>query len=251
MYGADMYSDGARTYFTYGDLASFGDARGSLWVSDGSAEGTQEIATNLFAGVHYSSTLDGVTYFAGKSPATGHELWKTDGTAAGTVMVADILPGSAGSNPTFFFGSTALGLMFFQADGGQGSELWATDGTAAGTRLVKDINPSTGSFPALFVGYGGAVYFAATSDLGRQLWRTDGTAAGTFPVDPVSPGMVNIFPDQIMSVGGVLLYVASDGVSGYELWRSDGTAEGTYVLKDISPGMRQHLRPAPRFLCRR
>ena len=162
-------------------------------------------------------------------------MWKTDGTAAGTVMVADILPGSAGSNPTFFFGSTALGLMFFQADGGQGSELWATDGTAAGTRLVKDINPSTGSFPAL-VGYGGAVYFAATSDLGRQLWRTDGTAAGTFPVDPVSPGMVNIFPDQIMSVGGVLLYVASDGVSGYELWRSDGTAEGTYVLKDISPG---------------
>ena len=41
--------------------------------------------------------LSGTLYFVGNDGANGYELWKSDGTTAGTVMVKDIAPGSASS----------------------------------------------------------------------------------------------------------------------------------------------------------
>ena len=65
-------------------------------------------------------------------------MWKTEGTAAGTVMVKDINSGSGKSNPSEL---TAIGnTLYFRAnDGNNGRELWKSDGTAAGTVMVKDI----------------------------------------------------------------------------------------------------------------
>ena len=98
----------------------------------------------------------GVLYFGGNdgSNTAGRELWKSDGTAAGTVMVKDINPGAEGSDRPSTSNQTKSGLgefltmgatTYFTAnDGTNGSELWKTDGTAAGTVMVKDIN--TGLF---------------------------------------------------------------------------------------------------------
>ena len=80
-------------------------------------------------------------FFRALDGVHGDELWASDGTAAGTRLVADIWPGNGGwSYPSFL---TAVGdtLFFGAADGLHGQELWASDGTAAGTRLVKDIFP--------------------------------------------------------------------------------------------------------------
>jgi ELWxxDGT repeat protein len=40
-------------------------------------------------------------YFASTAGGGGSELWRTDGTTAGTVRVKDIRPGSTGSSPDF------------------------------------------------------------------------------------------------------------------------------------------------------
>ena len=75
-------------------------------------------------------------FFAASDGASGAELWKSDGTAAGTVLVKDIHPGSMGSVP---YQLTVFGdaVYFTATDGTTGRELWKSDGTAAGTQRVS------------------------------------------------------------------------------------------------------------------
>jgi ELWxxDGT repeat protein len=66
----------------------------------------------------------------------GQELWTSDGTAAGTMMVKDINPGAGGSSRGTL--TNFNGTLYFSAnDGTHGFELWKSDGTAAGTTMVK------------------------------------------------------------------------------------------------------------------
>ncbi len=93
----------------------------------------------------YLTAVGNTLYFTANDSVNGPELWKSDGTAAGTVLVKDIRTGSFGSNPSYL---TAVGnTLFFEAfDSVNGSELWKSDGTAAGTVLVKDIRPGSSGF---------------------------------------------------------------------------------------------------------
>ena len=77
--------------------------------------------------------VDGTLFFGAEDFTRGLELWKSDGTAAGTVLVKDINPGLGGSKisePT-----DVGGVLFFSATNGvSGEELWKSDGTAAPSR---------------------------------------------------------------------------------------------------------------------
>ena len=87
-----------------------------------------------FAGVN------GVAYFAANDGTNGTELWKSNGTAAGTVLVKDINSGSTGSYPTSL--TNVNGTLFFSAtDGVSPNELWRSNGTAAGTVLERQWHP--------------------------------------------------------------------------------------------------------------
>ena len=71
------------------------------------------------------ANVSGTLFFAAQfgepftSGQRGRELWMSDGTAAGTVEVADIFPGAAGSSPKLL---TAVGgRLFFEANDGGGT----------------------------------------------------------------------------------------------------------------------------------
>ncbi len=86
--------------------------------------------------------FNGKYYFTGSTADAGKELWLTDGTQAGTMMVKDINPGSGGSNPDALMVAGPKGneKLYFAADDGEhGIELWVSDGTAAGTNMVADL----------------------------------------------------------------------------------------------------------------
>src|SRR5262249_2839339 len=108
-------------------------------------------------------TIGSTTYFTADDGTYGHgvELWKSDGTAAGTVLVKDISPGGGSSYPSDF--TNVNGTLFFTAeDGTDGIEVWKSDGTAAGTVLVKDIYPGyIDSFPRDLTNVNGTLYFTA------------------------------------------------------------------------------------------
>ena len=123
----------------------------------------------------------------------GAELWRSDGTAAGTSMVLDLNPNTSPFGALSGLHELArLGSMLLMTadDGSHGRELWISDGTAAGTAMLVDIRPGTaGSEPDHFVAVGSTMFFTASDGVhGRELWRTDGTAAGTSMVADLQTG---------------------------------------------------------------
>jgi ELWxxDGT repeat protein len=172
--------------------------------------------------------------FVASHRSTGTELWRSDGTSAGTTMVQDILPGAASSG--LWYLTPFNGMLFFTAsDGSSGYELWRSDGTSAGTTLVRDIVPGEGSaFPAFFspcLTSGGDYLFFVADDgqHGRELWRSDGTSDGTALVRDILPGAVGSSPANLFFSGSRLFFAANDG-DGYGLWRSDSTTESTMPI---------------------
>jgi ELWxxDGT repeat protein len=159
-----------------GSLFLFDQSAGSLLRSDGSDAGTNGIV-DLGQGQSFNqvdpqpTAVGGVLYFVAFDPDHGTELWRTDGTRAGSRIVVDIAPGPGSSLPA---GLTAAGgLLYFTAnDGEHGRELWVTDGTATGTRMVGDIaaGPASSSPTNLTVA-GDHLFFSADDGFaGRELW---------------------------------------------------------------------------------
>ncbi|MFN0016519.1 MAG: ELWxxDGT repeat protein [Saprospiraceae bacterium] len=231
-------------------IAQNGTYGRELWVSNGTEAGTQ-VFKDINPGPSgsddsYNYTMVAgadVFYFWANDGVAGKELWKSDGTEAGTVMVKDINPGTGGGAPTYpfdeylWFGNR---LLFVANDGVHGDELWITDGTEAGTKLVRDIYPGSSPVEIVFYGVlqGKAIIRANDGTSGRELWSTDGTEAGTTLLKDILPGSGGSL-ELSYDAGAFqnyLFFTADDGVDGRELWITDGTAAGTVLHTTIRPG---------------
>lgn len=174
--------------------------------------------------------------FTAATGAAGREPWVTDGTVAGTFMLADVRPGSAGSMSGGFarWGDRAV---FVANDGSHGPEPWITDGTSAGTRLIADINPAEGSSPSWFSPAGGLLYFQANDGrTGDELWVTDGTAAGTRLVADMVSGSGSSYPRRKGWLGSRFVVFMDDGVHGVEAMRIDSPGAAPVLVADVTPG---------------
>lgn len=223
--------------------ADDGATGSELWRSDGTTGGTVLIKDfndgplPFLAPTGSPLTLhQGVLYFSGITASNGPELWRTDGTEAGTKLVRDINPGAADSRLNSIISRNDV-LLFTATDGVNGAELWRSDGTEAGTQMVKDLIPGpTGSALAAtpFYDASGTVYFPAnTVGMGVELWKTDGTEAGTQFVADLNPGPGSSNPVGLYHANGTVLLGAADA-RGRELWKTDGTAAGTTFVKDVN-----------------
>ena len=185
------------------------------------------------------TSVDGKLAFAATEDSTGTELYETDGTTAGTVLIEDLRPGTDSSNPSDL--TDVDGTLFFAADDAvAGAELWISDGTEAGTSVVEDINPngSDGSNPQGLRAANGALYFAADDGSnGTELWISDGSAAGTSMLDDINPGTDSSDPGELTELNGTLFFAASTELNGRELWAKNLSGGPSYLVSDINPGM--------------
>src|SRR5437868_12685424 len=132
--------------------------------------------------------LGGMVLYMNRTSTYGEELWRSDGTKAGTTLVKDILSGPEWSTPKEL--TNVNGIVYFTARSELGRELWRSDGTPEGTWLVKDILLGSGwSNPQNLVNVNGTLFFSAKDAVhGRELWKSDGTSEGTTLVRDVTRG---------------------------------------------------------------
>jgi ELWxxDGT repeat protein len=238
---------GSRFYFTAG--GSGGNSASQLWVSNGTATGTEMVEDFSAISDNADPTnlidADNTLFFTITGSNGLSELWTSNGTAQGTALVKDlgIAPGfdayaanlaSAGDN-----------LFFTADDGTQGAELWVDNVGTGTTQLVDDINPgAAGSDPTDFAEFNNLLYFAANdgaTPTTNQLWSSGGTAASTTMVASFSPGVTDgasVFSGESsddIDTGSDILLPLTDGVHGTALWSTDGTAAGTITLAAVDP----------------
>jgi ELWxxDGT repeat protein len=228
----DLANVGGTLYFFASDGNS-ADGAVQLWTSGGTAATTQ-----LVKGFNPSTSngipslpgpiadVNGEAFFAVDDGMHGTELWKSNGTAAGTVRVKDLNPGLADSDPTEL---TAVGsTLDFVATDGTNSGLWQTDGTT--TTFLK-------AGASDLVNAGGTLYFTIDdATLGTQLWKLNGSV----PTLVQSLGAGTTVSGPLVNAGGTLYFVATSQSAGppatltSTLWTSDGSALGTVALQSFS-----------------
>ncbi len=170
------------------------------------------------------TNVGGTLFFAATDGSHGRELWKSDGTTAGTRMVRNIRAGRAGSKPSDL--TDVAGTLYFIADDGvHGQQIWKSDGTRAGTVSITHLtHDQWGPGLESITPVGDKVFFFAAwcCTGGHQLYVTDGTTAGTKVLDTLGP------VSGVTAMGGKLYYGRGDDAGfGAGLWVSNGTVAGT------------------------
>jgi ELWxxDGT repeat protein len=130
------------------------------------------------------TNVNGTLYFTATDAVHGTELWKSDGTEAGTVLVKDIYIPESATNTQLSANPTSLtnvnGILYF------------------------------GATRRRFTNTFGGFYFNFTT-----LWRSDGTANGTYEV---GNGSVSV-PQNLLNVNGTLFFDAFNNPTGRALYK--------------------------------
>ncbi|AWH85653.1 hypothetical protein HYN59_11285 [Flavobacterium album] len=170
-------------------------------------------------------------FYKGRKSETGYEIFCTDGTEAGSQLVKDIRPGTAGSIGDATYSMEYNGVYYFKAnDEVHGNELWRSDGTEAGTYMVKDIYPGSSSGLTAsnylniqnknYAVINNFLFFVAEDSTGEAIWKTDGTEEGTVKVVTTSSE-----PVILENIENKFFFAINN-----KLWSTDGTQAGTQLL---------------------
>lgn len=183
-------------------------------------------------------------YFIAPPPGRGfnRELFRTDGTAAGTVQLSNVSPEERNAHGL----KEIDGRVYFysKAQDAFSRGVYVSDGTAEGTQLISDVHLGTCRKlpPGEFVPVGQRIFFVGHDGARGEPWVTDGTDEGTYQVRDIYPGRHPSKPRDTVAFGDKLAFTANDGRHGRELWMSDGTRQGTYMVKDIFAPRRAKAR---------
>lgn len=207
-----------------------------LWVYNITTDNLQLLKTFQYSsGDMNMYVMNDTLFIAANDGVHGKEIWKSDGTIAGTSILKDIVPNTYGSINGDFKALAFNNKLYFVANLGTGTagyELYETDGTEAGTVSIKSIgNP-------LFDGAATDNYFVFTgfdAANGYEPWVSDGTAAGTHLLKNLTPGATSSMAMKKFAKLNNKIYFESgaNGVNsayGNYIWETDGTEAGTVLF---------------------
>ncbi len=161
----------------------------------------------------------------------GRELWISDGTSGGTLLVKDIRVGSSNSAPFAFF--ILDGSLYFSANDGGGSRIWTTDGTDPGT-----VNTNNGFSNLQPIVVGSKAYMTATT-LSNTFYEFDGTMfqqvpdTGAGTASPIG-GVYAALDNNTILV--YMEYSTDEATTGRELYSYSISTQAYTLVKDINSG---------------
>jgi ELWxxDGT repeat protein len=225
----DEPSSNPQDLMVLGDRLLFTACNGTsreIWKSSGSSDSTFQISFSSlkqcdFLRLPHKLTVAGPWLYYPFELESQTALWRTDGTAAGTLHLIDfrtISPDLAALGDRIFFPQPANDATH--------EEMWQSDGTVEGTKKVFDL-PADAGRPSFLTSLGSEIYFLGEQDFDHEdLWRTDGTLAGT---RELTEGLDFTIPPRFTRVGSDVFFVAGNALDP-TLWKTDGTSAGTVPI---------------------
>jgi ELWxxDGT repeat protein len=210
-----------------------------LWKSDGTAAGTQMVL-DIDPGIDPGSgnaapsgltNVNGTLFFSAYDGTHGFELWKSDGSVAGTTLVQDINPLLTGSYPLNL--ANVSGALFFTAnDGTHGVEPWILPvSTLSTTSVSSSPNPA---------GPGLAVTFTATIGVAPGAGSPTGTVDFKEGSTDLTPGGVALtgnqatFTTAALAVGIHSITAIYSGDSTFTGSQGDDSSRPQVVIPDAT-----------------
>jgi len=173
-------------------------------------------------------------YFAFQGNDNGNlcSLFRTDGTAEGTIMLESGLRDIYFQNYRRGQVPVAIDsvLYFVQNKAGGNDELWRTDGSVSGTQKLQEVEFMNNSLCT----FKDSLFYTS----GFNLYKTGGLPNTAVLIKENLSDIRNL----VVSSNQLYFSAASAnpsenrGIKGNELWVTDGSANGTHPVKDIAPG---------------
>nr|WP_314496552.1 T9SS type A sorting domain-containing protein [uncultured Chryseobacterium sp.] len=188
-------------------------------------------------------TFNDQLLLAANDGVNGKEIWKSDGTVVGTLLLKDIAPNSGSSiSNDFKILKLNNGKFYFVANTATGYQLYESNGTTAGTVSVMPIQNvfelngvSAGNY-FVFTGFDAA-------NGGLEPWVSDGTAAGTQILKDILPGNSSSMGinNKFLKINNKIYFdSSSNGINqiyGNYIWETDGTQAGTLLFNTPANNM--------------
>ncbi|MEZ6040379.1 MAG: hypothetical protein R3C20_07725 [Planctomycetaceae bacterium] len=234
------------------------ESTGKLWATDGTTAGTQPIADVLLPSEGYWSTgagtdiglpksikqplesaeLNGYLYFSGDG-GDGFELWRSDGTSAGTTQVSDINHGQDGPDGRIYFWDAVPGAVSYDVTVSAWSITEGWGGAAYDRSGPNDWITQNGVTDTYI-----EVGHVSNWDLYQTLLTVTPNFEDQTQGEPVEYpvrflGVLNETsskPSDFVVYEGSVYFSAETKDYGREIWKSDGTDAGTQLGVDVIPG---------------
>lgn len=185
--------------------------------------------------------LGNAAVFLADDGSHGMELWKSDATAEGTLLLKDVATNTESADiKEIYFRENKMYFLAYDGpptDLGASRRLWVSDGTTAGTSLLNETNNYYG---ILFEGVG--KYIVTDNPPGfSKTDITTGIRSTLFNATGIYQGLGATIPTKRLVVGDDVYANLSTTLPnqtsiGNELWRINAVKDEVVILKDINPG---------------
>jgi ELWxxDGT repeat protein len=206
----------------------------SLWITDGTAAGTVQLAAFNISGRNPDLVVGGIynnkLMFSTTDDKGNHSLWASDGSPSGTTEIK-VFPSANSGRISFdgtLNGKAVLKVSSSGTDAGTAS-LWLTDGTAAGTTQATGLNGLMNSYTCIDGVYQLAKAVGAVS---LRIAEISATASSTYLKAGETVSIALTTSGAVTVTGSPTLTLNDGGVATYDSAHSTATRlVFTYTVK--------------------